>query len=389
MQGRRWNAMPSVEIRPVTTRRELRAFVRFPWRVYKGDSNWVPPLISERLEYLDPARGPFYRHADVALFLAYQGREVVGTIAAFVNHQFAEYHGRAVGGFGFFEVVADYTVAERLLNAACDWLRARNVSLVRGPTCFTDYEYPGVLIEGANCPPVMLEAHTPLYYKDFLEQYGMEKYDDLFAWRAFRWQLGEGLKNIPPELNRVADVARRVTRVSIRKLRMEKWDAEIATAHYLFNATLSHLPEFVPMMEADFRRLASQLRLFLDADLALFAEIDGKPVGFCAAIPDINRVLIHLNGHLFPFGWLKLRSYIRQVDVVTFKLMGVLQEYRQRGIDALLYLETIKAFFDKGYEWLDGSVTSERNPAINLLAQRLGAERYKHYRLYQMNLLRE
>jgi GNAT superfamily N-acetyltransferase len=378
--------MSSIEVQPVATRRDLRRFVKFPWRLYRDDPNWVPPLIAERIEYLDPAKGPFQKHADVALFLARRGQEVVGTIAAFVNHRLVERSGQPEGGFGFFEVINEYAVAERLLDAACAWLRAQGMSLVRGPTSFTNNEYPGVLIEGADCPPVMLEAHTPPYYKDFLERYGMAKDHDLFAWRAFRSQIGEELENIPLELRRVADVARQKARVTIRKVRLEEWDREVATARYLFNTTLSHLAEHVPLTEDEFRRLAGQLRPFLDPDLALFAEVDGKEVGFCIAIPDINRVLIHLNGRLFPLGWLKIGRYIRQVDVASFKLMGILEEYRRRGIDALLYLETIQAFFAKGYEWLDGSLTSECNPAINLIAQRLGAECYKRYRLYQMEL---
>jgi GNAT superfamily N-acetyltransferase len=378
--------MSSIQIRPLATRRDLRAFVKFPWQVYKGDPNWVPPLISERLEYLNPATGLFYRHADVALFIARRGRDTVGTIAAFVDHRRIEHLGRAEGGFGFFEVIEDYTIAERLLDAACEWLRARDMSVVCGPTSFTANDCPGVLVEGADCPPVMLEAHTPPYYKDFLERYGMEKENDLFAWRAFRSQIGEELKNIPPQLTRVADVARKVANVTIRKIRMDKWDEEISTAHYLFDTTLRHLPDYIPMTEAEFRHFADQMRPFLDPDLALVAEYEGKPVGFCIAIPDVNRALIHLNGRLFPLGWLKLAYYTRRIDVVSFKLMGVLEEYRRRGIDALLYLEAVRAVFDKGYEWLDGSLTSEYNPMVNLIAHRLGAERFKRYRLYKMNL---
>ena len=375
-----------VRIQPVTGQWDLRSFVKFPWRVYKGDPNWVPPLISEQLAYLDPARGPFYKQAEVALFLARRGREAVGTIAAFVDHRLIAHVGEKVGGFGFFEVIEDYAVAQRLLDVAGEWLRARGMHGVSGPTNFGSNDRPGVLIAGADCPPVMLEAHTPLYYKDFLEWYGMEKDHDLYAWRAFRWQIGEELENIPPELNRVADVARKVANVTLRKLDMANWDEEIKAAHYLFNATLHHLPDYIPMTEAEFRRLADPLRFLLDPDLALFAEVSGKPVGFCVAIPDVNRVLIHLNGRLFPLGWLKVNRLVRQIDVVSFKLMGILEEYCRRGIDALLYLETIKAIYHKGYQWMDGSVTSEYNPMVNLLAHRLGAERYKHYRLYKMKL---
>ncbi len=375
-----------IQIQKVITRHDLRTFVKFPWRVYKGDPNWVPPLISERLDYLNPEKNPFYQQAEVALFLARRGRESMGTIAPFINESANEYSNEKVGGFGFFEVIEDYAVAERLLDTACDWVKARGMTILRGPTSFSNNETPGVLIEGADCPPVMLAAHTPAYYKTFLEGYGMEKFIDNYAWRAFRSQIGTELEKLPPELFRVADAARRRSNVTIRKARFENWEEEMTRAHYLFNITLTHLSDYVPISEEQFRHLADQLRPFLDPDLVLFAETDGRPIGFCVAIPDINRVLIHLNGRLFPLGWLKLLWYKRRIDVVSFKLMGVLEEYRRRGIDALLYLETLKAVFAKGYKWLDGSLTSEENLAVNYLAERLGAEQYKHYRIYQMQI---
>jgi GNAT superfamily N-acetyltransferase len=376
----------SIHIQEVTSKRDLRAFVKFPWRIYKGDPNWVPPLISERLNYLSPDKNPFYQHAEAALFLARRGRQVVGSIAPFVNHRDPQYAREKVGGFGFFEVVEDYAVAERLLDTARDWVKARGMVILRGPTNFSRVDTPGVLIGGADCPPVMLGSHNPPYYKTFLERYGMEKYNDRFAWRAFRSQIGTELENLPPELLRVAEAARQRAGVTIRKARLEKWDKEVAIAHHLFNTTLQHLDDYVPMSEAEFRRFADQMRPLIDPDLILFAEVDGEPVGFCGAIPDINRVLIHLNGRLFPLGWLKLWWYMRHIDVVSFKLMGVLEEYRRRGIDALLYMETLKAVFAKGYKWLDGSLTSEFNLMVNLLAGRLGAERYKLYRIYQMQV---
>jgi GNAT superfamily N-acetyltransferase len=378
--------MESVEIHPVTTRRDRRAFVQFPWRVYQGDPNWVPPLISERLEYLDPERGLYYKQADIALFLARRGREELGTIAAFVDHSRAQHMGQAEGGFGFFEVVEEYEVARRLLDVCREWLRARGLGSVRGPTNFGDFDCPGVLIAGADYPPAMLEAHTPPYYQAFLERYGMEKDHDLYAWRATFEQIGEELQGVPADLVRVADVGRRLGHVTIRKVCLADWDREVALVRHLFNTTLSQVPDTVPLSEAEFGRLADQMRPFLDADLALFAEIDGQPVGFCVLIPDTNRVLIRLNGRLFPFNWLKIKRYIREIDVVSFKLMGVLEEYRRRGIDALLYLEALKAARKKGYQWLDGSLTSEWNPMINLIARRLGAELYKHYRIYRMEV---
>jgi GNAT superfamily N-acetyltransferase len=214
----------------------------------------------------------------------------------------------------------------------------------------------------------------------------MVKDHDLYAYRAFRSQIGEGLSKLPPELDRVADVARQVAKAEIRQFRLEDWEREMSTACMLFNETLKHLPGRIPMSEAEFARLANQFRPFLDPDLALVAEVDGQPVGFCVALPDINRVLIRLKGRVSLLNALMIRRYIRQVKVVSFKMMGVLEAYRRRGIDALLYLAMIQAVYEKGYEWLDGSVTSEDNRGINLSAQRWGAERYKHYRMYRMSL---
>jgi GNAT superfamily N-acetyltransferase len=377
---------PTVSVQPVLSRRDLRRFVTFPWRVYRDDANWVPPLIADQMAQLDSSRGPFFKQADVILYLARSGDDVVGTIAAYVDRAQVERSGQPVGYFGFFEVIDDYDAAQALLDTACSWLREKGMREVRGPYNFNDNDRPGILIAGADCPPVMMEAHNPSYYRVFVERFGMQKDHDLYAWRAFREQIGEELKNIPPELNRVAEVARKTANITVRTLKMENWDKEIETACELFNVTLNHLPDYVPFPLEDFRRMAGQLRSFIDPELALFAEVEDKTVGFCVALPDTNRVLIHLNGHLFPFNWLRVKQYIRQIDVVSFKLMGILEEYRRRGIDALLYLEVIRAIYRKGYAWLDGSVTSEYNTVVNLLANRLGAERYKHYRIYRMDL---
>jgi len=374
----------AVTIQPVTSRRDLRAFVRFPWKVYEGDPLWVPPLVSDRLAYLDPARGGFFAHADVALFLARRGRRVLGTIGAFVDHDRIRHTGRQEGGFGFFEVTEEYEPAAALLDACRGWLRQRGMVSVRGPTSFGDNDCPGVLIAGSDVPPAMMEAHTPPYYRRFLERYGMEKEVDAFAWRVDFDRVGAALQGGVVDLVRVAEAARKDATLSIRHIRLEDWDREVTLIRELFNASLSELPGAVPAGEEDFSRSALALKPFLDPELGLIAEVGGKPVGYCLLIPDTNRVLIRLNGRIFPFQWMRLRRYIREIDVVSFKLLGVLKEYRRRGIDALLYVEALRRAKERGYRWLDGSLTSELNPAINLIARGRGAERYKHYRIYRM-----
>ena len=376
-----------IEICTVSSRRDLKTFVRFPWRIYKNDPLWVPPLISDRLKYLDPAKGPYYGQADITLLMASRGGEVLGTIAAFVDRNRVQHLGKREGGFGFFEVVSEYEVAARLLDACRAWLRERGMTAVLGPTNFGEFDCPGVLIAGAQLAPAMLEAHTAPWYKDFLDRYGMVKDHDMYAWRATFDRVGTELASVPSDLLKVAEAARRTGKIVIRSVRIkEDWPREVSIIRELFNITLSFLPDAMPMGEAEFRRLADDMRPLLDPDLALIAEVEGKPVGFCVVIPDSNRVLLRLNGRLFPFNWLRVKRFIREIDVVSFKLMGVLKEYRQRGIDAMLYVEALSKAREKGYAWLDGSLTSELNPAINLIARGRGAELYKHYRIYRMEL---
>lgn len=257
------------------------------------------------------------------------------------------------------------------------------MKLLRGPYSFTRNDRPGVLIEGRDVAPVALAGHTPSYYPLLLEQCGMEKHSDQYAWRAVRAQIGENLQNVPAEILRVGEKARESSGATLRKIRMDNWDEDVRIVGHLFNSTLSHFRDFVPMEQEDFARFAAEFRPLVDPDLALIAEIEGEPVGFGVALPDPNRILMHLNGRLLPFGWAKMLWYRNRIDVVTFKLMGVMPEYRRRGIDALIYLDMLRAVFEKGYRWLDGSLTAEGNMLVNLLAGRLGAERYKHYRVYQ------
>jgi len=381
----------SVQIHPVTSRRDLKAFVTFPWQVYRGDPLWVPPLIADRMAALDRSRGPFFKDADVSLLVARRDGRVAGTIAPFVDRARVRHTSRSEGGFGFFEVVRDYEAAHRLLEACMDWLRSRGMTGVRGPTSFGDNDWPGVLIEGRDFPPAMMEAHTPPYYPEFLERFGMQKDHDLYAWRATFDQVGKELGSDSPggassDIVRVAEAVRRGGTFTIRKVRLDRWAEEVAIIRTLFNATLEFIPDAVPTGEEEFRNLADQMRPFLDPALALIAEADGKPVGYCVLIPDTNRVLARLNGRLFPLNILKVKRYIREIDVVSFKLMGVLKQYQRRGLDALLYVEALTAARSRGYKWLDGSLTSELNPAINLIAKSRGAELYKHYRLYRMDL---
>jgi len=258
---------------------------------------------------------------------------------------------------------------------------------IRGPFYFSMDDCPGVLVEGFDYPPVLLVGHTPPYYAGLLERFGLEKYRDGYAYRIDVAPFNNDLGRIPPKILRVAEAVRRREKVTVRPVRMKEWDSEVAIAMDIINRALGHMRNHVPMDEGEFKRFAESLRSVVDPDLALLAEVDGKPVGIAITLPDFNQALRHANGRLFPAGWLKVLWYKRQINVATFKILGILDGYRGRGLDSLLYIETAKAIMAKGYEWLDLSLVAENNVMMNRMARRLGGEIYKVFRTYKTTLV--
>lgn len=381
--------MSSLNIRvvPVQDRQSRERFVRFPWQIYRDDHLWVPPLVRSQLHTLDPQQGSFFRYGDAALFLAQRDGLDVGRIAGWINHRANKFLDEKAAGFGFFETFNDYQVAQALLDTVCDWARGQGMETIRGPFYFSMDDSPGVLIEGFDRPPVLLCGHSPPYYANLLEQYGLTKYRDAYASRIDLAVFKGDVANLPSKVLRVAEAARRRTGVQIRSMCIENWDAEVTRVIRLVNEAMGHMRNHVPMGEQEFIRFTEELRQVIDPDLVFFAEIDGQPIGFSATIPDINQALKGVNGHLFPLGWLRLWWRMRHTDAASLKLLAVLEEHRARGLDSLLYIETARVLLRKGYAWVDLSLTAENNTAVNLLVQHLGGQRYKVYRTYYTSLV--
>ena len=381
--------MGTLELSEVLSERDRREMVVFPWTVYRGDKNWVPPIVKDRQRLLDPARNPFFRQADVRLFQARRGERLVGSIAAFVDPRYNDHLGQKVGFFGFFEVQEDYEAAEGLLGAASDWARKQGMAELRGPINFHRDRERGILIEGADCPPPMLCAHSPYYYKEFVERFGMVKHADDFARRVLVADVLEPDGSLPPRVARLKKVAERRAHLTIRRARLEDWDNEVQRVRELYDATIGQLPDHTPWSDEDINAFAQQLRPFVVPDFVLFGEVKGRTVGCVLAFPDFNQVLIHLNGRLDGLHKLLAWWYMRRIDQISFKVGGVIEEYQGLGIEALFLLELARAALSRGFRRVDMSLQAEDNPRLNTLVENFAAfdlEDYKRYRVYTMPL---
>jgi GNAT superfamily N-acetyltransferase len=378
----------SVQIEPVQTRQDLEDFIRFPFELYRGDPNWVPPLLSQRRHLLEAKHNPFFDHSDVVLWLARRQGHVVGTISSHVDHLHNKVHEEKIGMFGFFEAVNDYVVAEPLLSTARDWARQQGMVALRGPLNFSQNDECGLLVDGLGGPPMVMMPYNPRYYVEFLERFGLTKAMNLYAYFGDLAQFGGDPGNLPEKLVRVTDKVKARAGITLRFLDMKLFDEELEEAKKVYNKAWQKNWGFVPMTDAEFDKLGADLKQVLDPHLAVIAEIDGEPVGVVVAVPNVNQVLKHLNGRLFPIGWIKALWYARKVDQARLMILGVVEEHRGRGIESLLIFETLKAAIQNGYQGMEMSWILENNDMMNRVIQNLGdaygAYAYRTYRIYQM-----
>ncbi len=381
--------MHDLTIQRVTSETDLRDFITFPWRVYRGDRNWVPPLLSERHAFLDPQHNPFFQHARAEYFLARRGPEVVGTIGAFTNHLYNQIHETNDGFFGFFEVLDDPEAAAALLATAEDWARAAGHTNLVGPAQFSTNDELGLLIDGFDDPPRILMTYNPPRYRAYLEAAGYQKAMDLLAYAL---QMSDFRNHTPEKLLRVVEKVKQRGKWRVRRIDMKRFDQEVELVKRIYNRSWEKNWGFVPMTDPEFERLAEQLRPILDPDLAVISECDGEVAGFGLSLPDLNEPLRKAYPSPgTPEWWTmarlawhwKVRGGMKWLRVFV---LGVLPEFRGSGVDALMYLETAKSAIPKGYQAAEMSWILENNVMMNRSIQFLGGKVYKTYRMFQKGL---
>jgi GNAT superfamily N-acetyltransferase len=374
--------MSDIVVKPVAGRTDLERFLRLPWTIYAHDPNWVPPLLADVRAALDTHKHPFYEHADIATFLAWRGSDVVGRIAAVVNHAHNRFHEDTVGFFGLFESIDNQAVARALLHEAESWLHARGMTSVQGPHNLSTNEEvcsPGVLIDGFHRPPSIMMTHTPAYYAKLLETSGYTKAKDLIAY----WLDGE---HVPERLQRAYDRMLRDGRIRLRSVNLKNFDAEVAVIQDIYNSAWERNWGFVPMSSREILHLAKQLRPVVNPHLCVIAELDDEPVGFALGLPDFNIALKHVNGRLFPAGIFKLMWHKRKIETCRAITLGLKPHARKRAIDALMIAQLFKEGKKTGIWKGECSWILEDNWEMRHGLERVGGTVDKTYRVFEKPL---
>lgn len=374
---------PDVAVTPVRTGAEKMAFIRMAYAIYRDDPNWVAPLEMERKDFLDARKNPFLEFGEVELFLARRGGQVVGRIAAVKDPRYNEFHGMNEGFFGLFECVNDAGVARALLDAASEWLQARGFKTVLGPMNFSTNQEVGLLVDGFS-PPAIMTTYNPPYYAALLEACGFTKAKDLWS-----FELSSSAE--PPEkVVRIAEKIRQREGIVVRPVNLQKLQAEVALLKDVYNSAWEKNWGFVPMTDREFDNLAMEMKKIVRPELVLIAEVKGEPVAFSITLPDANQALKAAHGRLttfgLPIGLVKLALAMRKISRLRLITLGIKEGYRRRGIDAILYLDTLRNARQLGYEGGEISWTLEDNHLVNRAIESMGGQRSKTHRIYQRSL---
>jgi GNAT superfamily N-acetyltransferase len=369
----------TVDVRPVQGRRDLERFIRLPFRLYRNEPLWVPPLLWERRQFLNRRKNPFFRHAEAEYFLARRDGRVVGRITAQVDRHLNEFQQNAWGLFGFFECEDDQEAATALLEAAASWLRERGRDRIVGPMDFTTNDECGVLVDGWRHPPIILTNWTHPYYPQLIEGAGLAKAMDTYMWALYV----DKRENVHQAIWDMADKVETEHGIIARHFRRKDLDAEVNRFLEIYNAAWQRNWGFVPLTDEEVRHYAKQLRPLLDENWAMVAEKDGETVGAALTLPDWNQVFKKMNGRLFPIGWAKFLLGRRKIDRVRVFALGVKREFQHTGVAAKLYqmhFDSAERTPQKGGEmgWI-----LETNKPMNRAMEGMGGEIARTYRMYE------
>ena len=357
--------MGRVEIVPVAGRRDLEAFVALPYQLHRRDPCFTPPLRRDVRALLDASRHPFFRHAVRELFLARREGRVVGRIAAIHDAAHERVHQDGAGFFGFFETTSEPAVAQALFDAAAGSLRARGCLRLRGPLSPSINDEAGLLVDGFETPSVVMMPHNPAYYPQLVEGAGFKKLKDLLAFESTDTRL-------PERLVRATEIVEKRHAIATRTIDMRRFPQEVELVKRLFNTGWERNWGAVPLDDAEIAELARQLKPVVVPELVVFAERNGEPIGFAAAIPDMNVALrANRSGRLFP-GILKLLWASRRITRLRVLLLGVLPAWRGRGIDALLYRRIWENGRARGFSWAEAGWVLEDNHAMTNALRGMG-----------------
>lgn len=364
------------------TKKQLKLFERIPELIHENDPYFVPPFSGSITKMFSP-KAPFLRcHGELFPLIAHKDGKPVGRIAAIVNRSHNEYYKDKIGFFGFFDSIDDIEVARALLTAAREKLQEKGLEILRGPYSPTVNDECGLLVEGFESIPFVLMPYNPPYYITLYEQLKLQPVRDLYAFYM------SSADQAPERIQKIVNRVKRSSGLSLRSINMKKLDSELRILERLYNQTLVRNWGFVPVKYEDLEFTAQDLKEIADPNLLLIAEKNGQAVGFSLVLPNINEFLWKARKSKGLVRFLKIAWAIKtkRPKEARLAILGVQPEFRNSGIAALFYFETLNRARGKKFIGGEMSWVEESNKDIIHAITVMGGKKYKSYRIFEQPL---
>jgi len=374
-----------IEIREIAPGGNLKDFLNVVDTIYAGDRSYIRPLDMLVEEQLHPKKNPFFKHGDARLFTAHKNGKCVGRISASIDKEHLDRHKDETGFFGFFDTIDDEEVAKKLLEAAEAWLRRKGMKHARGPLSLSIWEELGMLVDGFDHPPVIMNPHHRPYQGKLTEAAGYQKKKDVFGWRYEVKELNARTKKAHAEIAAIPEL-------SVRPISLRHIERDIDIVLDIFNDAWLENWGFVPATREEGKKMASDFRLIVIPDLTRIVLVDGEPAAFAIALPNLNELVRDLNGKVFPTGFLKLiyRLKVEGPKSARLVLLGIKKKFRQQrkfaALSLYLFAELNASGKRLGIEWGELGWTLEDNTPVNTAIRLMGGKAYKTYRVFERPL---
>jgi len=360
--------------------KSLKNFLKLPYKIYKGDPYWVPPLESEIKTILSD-KNPFWKHSEKVIFTAYKKNEIIGRIVGIIDFNYINFHKEKVGFFGFYESFNDLDITKRLFAYLEEWMKEKGMEKIIGPMNPSTNDECAFLLEGFASPPFLMMPYNPPYYLSLMEKSGLKKAKDLCAWLM-------SVESGPVE--RLRKLSKRVKekfpKLKVRPINLKDFKNEVKIVLDIYNSAWEKNWGFVPMTREEIEDMGKRLKPLIDPGLLQIAFYDNDPSGFLMALPDYNQVIKMVNGKLTPIGIFKLLYYSPRIRTLRLLTLGIKEKYRKMGIDVLLYWNSLNYALNKGYKWCEFSWILEDNTLTNRAAKMMGGMLYKKYRIFEKEI---
>jgi len=370
--------MSGLTVEPVSTRRQKKLFLNYPWQLYRDDPLWVPPLRLDQEELVGYRHHPFYDTNEGQTFLAYRDGKVCGRIMALLNQSHIDFQKDKRGFFGFFECEDDQEAANLLFDAARDWFAEREIFKMRGPMNPSINYTIGTLVEGFDTSPTFMMTYNPPYYEKLITNWGFSKAQDFFSFLGDLDMLSIATDKLFP----FAEQVEKRFDVKVRLLNKSQLKKDVHEFMQVYNRSMTRHWGFSPMSEPEVQHMAKGLRFLMVPELAAVAEIDGRVVASGFSLPDYNPRIKKINGSLFPFGFMRLLWNRKAIKSARAIASHVVPEYQAMGISLVL----TKALMQRGLAWgmnsVEWSWVAESNNASRGALEKGGAKRDKTFRVY-------